>query len=199
MRKTKKLVGLVVAMALLVGVSIMGTLAYLTSQQEVINTFSVGNVAITLNEAEVGGDGQALESENRVQANAYHLMPGKTYDKDPTVHINAQSEDCYVFVKLENGLKDIIDSSNTLEEQMNTNGWTIVPDEANIYQRATSVSANDNCVVFENLVISKDVTVEELAGYSDDTIKITACAIQAEGFADVAEAAVALPAEFTGK
>lgn len=97
-KKLRKFLTLFCCAALLVCMTIAGTVAYLTSQDTVTNTFTVGKVAITLDEAKVGTDGKALTGEGavRVKANSYKLMPGHVYDKDPTVTVKAGSEECYV-------------------------------------------------------------------------------------------------------
>ena len=97
MKKTKVLLILVCAV-LLVAASVMGTLAYLTSTDEVQNTFTVGQVHIELDEAKVGDNGKALigNSAARVKENSYNLMPGHTYDKDPTVTVRNGSEESYI-------------------------------------------------------------------------------------------------------
>lgn len=105
MKKFKAL--LVVACALLlVAASVFGTMAYLTSTTgEVKNTFTVGNVAITLDEAKVNVNGNPVDANGkevelakapRVAGNQYKLIPSHEYTKDPTVHVTAGSEDAYV-------------------------------------------------------------------------------------------------------
>lgn len=85
------------------------TLAYLTSQDKVENTFTVGNVKITLDEAKVTTDGTPVEGADRVKANDYKLMPGHTYTKDPTVTVVKGSEEAYVRLKVTfNNATDII-------------------------------------------------------------------------------------------
>ena len=82
MKKFKAL--LVVACALLlVAASVFGTMAYLTSTDTVTNTFTVGKVAIKLDEAKVNPDGSLVENADRVKANSYKLLPGHIYNKDP--------------------------------------------------------------------------------------------------------------------
>lgn len=97
MKKSKVILALVCAV-LLVCASVLGTLAYLTSTDEVTNTFTVGQVKITLDEAKVDGNGKALTGDDaeRVKANSYKLFPGHAYDKDPTVTVKAGSEESYV-------------------------------------------------------------------------------------------------------
>lgn len=96
----KKILALALVFCLALALGIGGTLAYLTSTDTVTNTFTVGNVSIKLDEAKVGTDGKALtgDSAERVKENSYKLMPGHTYDKDPTVTVNAGSEESYIKV-----------------------------------------------------------------------------------------------------
>lgn len=104
MKSKHKALLLSMCAVLLVAVSVFGTLAYLTDKDAVTNTFTVGSVGLKLDEADVKTDG-TLEStyEKRVEENTYHLLPGHTYIKDPTVTVDAGSEDAYVrmMVKVE--------------------------------------------------------------------------------------------------
>ncbi|MBR4036564.1 MAG: SipW-dependent-type signal peptide-containing protein [Oscillospiraceae bacterium] len=98
MKKTKKIVALVLAAVMLVCTTVAATVAYLTSTTEVVeNTFTVGNVKITLDEAPVTDKGLKDNSAStRVTDNSYHVYPGMTYDKDPQVHVKAGSEEAYI-------------------------------------------------------------------------------------------------------
>ena len=91
-KRTTKLIALVLTLALLVGITVGGTLAWLIAETEpVVNTFTVGNIQITL-----------TETENL----NLKMVPGGTITKDPTVTVKAGSEDCWLFVevKAENGV-----------------------------------------------------------------------------------------------
>lgn len=99
MKKFRKALALTLCAAALVGASVMGTMAYLTDNDTVTNTFTVGNVDITLDEANVDGkdaDGKDNSSVERDTANSYKLLPGGKYEKDPTVTVEAGSEKAYV-------------------------------------------------------------------------------------------------------
>lgn len=85
---------------LLVVASVLGTLAYLTSRDEVNNTFTIGQVQIKLDEAKVTPDGVPVANADRVKANEYKLIPGHTYTKDPTVTVLNGSEESYVRMKV---------------------------------------------------------------------------------------------------
>ena len=102
--KTKALLMSLCAV-LLVAASVLGTMAYLTDSKDVKNTFTVGNVAIKLDEAKVDDMGNLVKNQDgtladRVTQNAYKLLPGHTYVKDPTVTVLTPSVESYVRMKV---------------------------------------------------------------------------------------------------
>lgn len=94
MKKAKKIVALLLCAVLLVGATIAGTVAYLTSVKTVKNTFTVGQVAIELHET-----GETNRGDGTVGLDL-HLIPGKAVGKDPAVTVLKDSEDCYVRMKV---------------------------------------------------------------------------------------------------
>lgn len=180
---------------LLVTVSVLGTIAYLTSQSAVTNTFSVGSVTITLDEEDVDKD--ANQDDNvtingvvRDKANSYKLLPGHLYDKDPIIHVDSTSEDCYLFVKVVDEIAAIEDTK-TVADQMKEKGWIVVSGVDNVYvyvgteenaSKPLSVSAGSDITVFETFKIKGSVDNAELANYKDKTITVTAYAVQKDGF-----------------
>lgn len=196
MKKTSKALLLMLCAVLLVAASVLGTMAYLTSQDSVTNTFTVGNVKITLDEAKVGTDGTPVADADRVKDNEYHLIPGHLYTKDPTIHVDPKSEDCWLFVKVENGIA-AIEADTKIADQMAANGWTPVAAGSNVYARSATNKAGDIVPVFssfkignvDNTTLASYVTIKDGQGNVSGTlIKVTAYAIQADGFAN-AEAA----------
>lgn len=192
MKKAKKILTLVACAVLLVCISVGATIAYLTSSAEVTNTFTVGKVKITLDESDVyefGAndipEGKSHGEKNadvpRVTENQYKLFPGKTYDKDPIVHIADDSEDCWIYVKLVNGIKGIQDAT-TIEQQMLDNGWVLMDTENNIYAYPEIVTAGEDIDVFATFKIKGDVLETVLANYANAHVKLTAYAIQAAEF-----------------
>ena len=102
--KTKALLMSLCAV-LLVAASVLGTMAYLTDSKDVKNTFTVGNVAIKLDEAKVDDMGNLVKNQDgtladRVTQNAYKLLPGHEYVKDPTVTVLTPSVASYVRMKV---------------------------------------------------------------------------------------------------
>ncbi len=183
--KTKALLMSLCAV-LLVAASVLGTMAYLTDSKDVKNTFTVGNVTITMDETDVDG---STPNKERDQANSYKLLPGHTYTKDPIIHVDANSEDCYLFVKVDNQIAAIeADGNTTVAAQMAAKGWKAVEGKDGIYvyvgttAAPVAVKANDNVTVFEQLVIAGTVNGDTLKAYENKTITVTAYAVQKDGF-----------------
>ena len=152
-------------------------MAYLTSNDSVTNTFTVGKVAITLDEADVTNN-----TSSRVKENAYHLLPGNTYTKDPTVHVAANSEDSWIFVKVDNQIANI-EADPTIAAQITAKGWTALDGVTGVYYKTyTKNAAVEDLVVFENFKIKEDVNNTTLELYNGKTVVVTAYAIQKAGF-----------------
>ena len=179
----KKTLTVIIALVLVVVMSVAGTVAYLTSQATVTNSFTVGKVEITLDETDVDLYG-SKDGETRVAENTYKLIPGHTYTKDPIVHVGADSEDCWLFVKVENGLSAIEDSNAKIAGQLTENGWTLVAG-TNIYAYKNTVSASSNVPVFGSFKLAGDADV---ANYASAEIVVTAYAVQADSFDTAADA-----------
>ena len=102
MKLNKKVVLSIVCAVLMVATSVLGTIAYLTSQKSITNTFTVGNVEITLDETDVDENGEPVidpDTQNPIrteEGNEYHLIPGERFIKDPTITVLAGSEESYV-------------------------------------------------------------------------------------------------------
>ena len=186
--KTKVLI-LFLCAVLLVVTSVYVTMAFLTSEDSVKNTFTVGKVDITIDESAVNSDGTVIDDADRVEANEYHLIPGHFYVKDPIIHVDANSEDCWLFVKLNNGLKDII-AGESIEAQMADNGWTLIDPDKNVWAYDEVVSKNSDIPVFESFTLSDDADISNYATVKDadgnvtggKTIDIVAYAVQYDGF-----------------
>lgn len=190
MKKKTKALMLVLCAVLLVTASVLGTMAYLTSTDKVVNTFTVGKVAITLDEAKVDPDGTAATPAERVKENAYHLLPGHGYTKDPTVHVQANSEDSFIFVKVENGIANYEDSP-TIAEQIAARGWTPLTGVANVYYKAYTKRAEiTDLPVFGNFTIANHAdAADSWNNFSAETkVTVTAYAVQQDGFASAAAA-----------
>lgn len=196
MKNAKKIVMGGVAALALVTASVMGTMAYFTSKTATVNnTFTVGDVNITLDETKTDTLGKAettvKDGETVVvrtdKGNSYKLYPGKTYTKDPTVHVSDDSENCYLFVRVENGLVGAEESGNTsISKQIEANGWTLVPNQTDVYYLGsngtmTEVEKKTDHTVFGSFTIDSSKSGDDLSVFEEANIKITAGAVQAMG------------------
>ena len=197
--RSKALLLILCAMLLLIA-SALGTVAYLTVQDTVKNTFSVGKVDVTLDEGSEGSAGKrsmrARSTGAPVDENDHILMPGHTYTKDHTIHVDAVSEDSYIFVKVENGIASYEAPSSaeeggyrTIADQITDNGWTALESAADVYYREyTKSSTGSDFAVFDTFKIADNANDVESWGSCDAQVAVTAYAVQKDGF-DTASAA----------
>ena len=208
MKTKSKALLLALCAVLLVTVTVFGTMAYLTSTDEVTNTFTVGKVAIKLDEAKANTDGTLVAGADRVKANSYKLLPGHTYNKDPMVTVLKGSESSYVkmtvtFTKaaeldaifdpngadmtsIFNGYDSTnwIAKGNTEDTAANTRTYEFW------YKEAVGAPDADVALdaLFDSITVPGEITNEQLATIEGMTITVNAYAIQADSFAN-AEAA----------
>ena len=86
MKKAKKVLALLLCAVLLVGASVMGTLAWLTDKTETVtNTFTAGEVDITLKESPYDPEDDSYAEPAEGTKNSYPAIPGAAYQKEPVV------------------------------------------------------------------------------------------------------------------
>lgn len=208
MKTAKKAMLMTLCAIILVVATVFGTMAYLTSDDEVVNTFTVGKVEIKLDEAKANTDGSLVEGAARVKANSYKLLPGHTYNKDPMVTLLEGSETSYVkmtvtfskakeldaiFAPTGADLTSIfkgydaanwIAKGNTKDATANTRTYEFW------YKEAVGAPTTDVALdaLFDSITVPGTITKEQLATIEGMTITVNAYAIQADGF-DTADAA----------
>ncbi len=178
MKKAKNALLLALCAVLLVGATIAGTVAYLTSQDVVTNTFTVGNVTIELKEKEMNPEtGELVKDGGLVDAiEEIKIVPNRTISKQPVVIVNDGSEDCWLFVKvegelLEGGFFAVNENWEAVDGQ--TNWYRYTANEGRAVANAEGYQVF-NSFTFENL------TNEQVTALNDETIKVTAYAVQYE-------------------
>ena len=186
MKKVRNIIALLLCAILLVGASVAGTVAYLTSQSEVVNTFTVGKVIITLDERDVDNDDNkednvTVDDVTRDKANKYKLIPGQHYEKDPVIHVDSTSESCWVFVKVINGIDGFEAETTTgdnaytdIAGQIDENGWQPLNGVANVYYKEYEEGqADKDLEVFQGFTLSDEA--EDIDGWNsiDENTKIT--------------------------
>lgn len=127
-----KLTAIVISAVMLVFSIVGGSLAWLmTSTDPIVNVFTYGDIDIALDETT--GD-------------RYKMTPGKVLDKNPMLTVIADSEDCWLFVKIDESsdakLSDYI-------EYTVADGWTALDGVDGVYYR--EVNHSDQNVTFSVL------------------------------------------------
>lgn len=183
-----KLLILMMTFVLVIGATIGGTLAWLSAKTETItNTFEAAGIKIELTETEgLNNDG--------VWKNA--MVPGATYDKNPTVTVVEPdtSVDCYLFVKFEanEAAKSYLTYTSLLEDE--NSGWfklTSVSGVDNVWYREVLVNDENKSweLLDNNQVTVKDtVTTDNMSDAATAELKYTAYAVQMLGSENAADA-----------
>ena len=203
----------VFAALMLASVSVLATLAYLTDRDAVANTFTVGQVDIALDEAAVTPDGRPILDDagnpvERVKGNEYHLVPGCSYTKDPTLTVKAGSEQAYLRMTVTVNCQQALDAVfaptgadlRTLFTGYDETIWGYAGElrdetaDTVTYEfryKEPVAGADDDTVLeplFTGFTLPGAITGEQLASISDLTITVNGHAVQAATFADADEA-----------
>ena len=208
MKTKRKALLLTFCAVLLVVASVLGTIAYLTSQDEVKNTFTVGQVAIKLDEAKVNPNGTPAEGADRVKANSYKLLPGHTYTKDPKVTVLNGSESSYskmtvTFTKAKE-LDDIFTPNGAdlmkIFGDYDAREWTYKGNTEDAtantrtyefwYKEAVGAPTADVKLdaLFDSITVPSTINNDQLKTIGGMKITVNAYAIQADGFKTAKEA-----------
>lgn len=171
------------ALVLVVGCAVGGTIAWLTATTEpVVNTFTYGKIKIDL--AETTGT-------------EYKIIPGVNISKDPKVTVIGGSEACWLFVKVaEEGTFVAGRVTYSIAE-----GWTAL-DATNhpgvYYREVDAVTADKDIYVLAGdetypngvVTVSENLTKAEVnsVAATQPTLTFTAYAVQKDGINTAAEA-----------
>lgn len=164
----------VLALVLVLSCALGGTVAWLVAKSDpVVNTFTYGDININLEET---------------TGSSYKIIPGVDIAKDPKVTVEADSEACWLFVK--------VDEVGTFVADKVTysvaDGWTALTGQPGVYYREVgAVTADtDFYVLKDNVVkVSDTLTKEDIKDITTrPTLTFTAYAVQKDGIADAATA-----------
>ena len=169
----KKLTVSLAVLALVACMTAGATLAWLTAKtSSVTNTFTYGDINIELKET---------------TGESYKMVPGNTIAKDPKVTVKANSEACWLFVKVE--------KSTNFDEFMTygiADGWTKLDGVDGVYYREVASPTDDTVfdVLKDNSVTVKTtVTKEQFNSLtSNPTLTFTAYACQKDNVSTAADA-----------
>lgn len=170
------------ALVLVFGCAVGGTFAWLTAKTDaVVNTFTYGDINIGL--AETTG-------------NDYKIVPGVAISKDPKVTVEAGSEACWLFVKVEKKdwptFKEADGETAKIDYKI-ASGWTELEGVSGVYYREVGAVTEDTSfeVIKGNVItVSENLTKAEVNTVVTVQPKLTftAYAVQKDGVADAADA-----------
>lgn len=208
----KRFVAILLCVTLVALAAIGATFAYLTDTKTVDNTFTMGNVAIKLDETNVNDP-----TGDRVTSNAYNVYPGAVVTKDPIVHnVGANAAYIRATVNVSNWMnlcaayypdfKETFPNDgykaalNLLVGELGE-GWSVVGVEAGdtftigqfdakfiLKYDGKLASGADTTAMFQTVTIPTGIDNVNTDSFKE--VKVVAQAIQADGF-DTWEAAFA--------
>lgn len=157
-----KIAALIAAIVLVIGCTAGGTVAWLVSKPKpIVNVFTVGNINATLTETK----------------KEFKIVPGVNIAKDPVATVTANSEDCYLFVKLtEKNWPAFTEADNTTRKVKYeiADGWTKLEDGVYYREVAKNGTTDQSYPVLQDnkVTVSSTLTKEE-ANDMDLAIKKT--------------------------
>ena len=215
--KKKSILMAAIAVMLVAVLVVGGTLAYFTDTKSATNTFTMGNVKITLDETNVN-DPQGA----RVTENTYNVYPGAVVTKDPVVH-NTGKNAAYIraTVNVSNWMNLVAAYYPDFKETFPNDGykaalnllvgelgegWSVVGVEAGdtftigqfdakfILKYDGQLAADtDTTAMFKTVTIPAGI--DNANASSLNSVKVVAQAIQADGFASWNDAFAAFDAQ----
>lgn len=184
-RSNAKIAALLLVLILIVGVCVGGTVAWLiASPAPAVNTFTYGDINIGLTETDT-----QIDEDDNPNTNEYKMMPGEEIIKDPVITVKAESEEMWLFVKL-----DKSENFDTFMEYTMEAGWAALEGVDGVYYRhitAEEVADEDLALhVFANDVVTvKQSVTKDMLNALDSgstanypTLTVSACAVQYSGF-----------------
>ena len=179
-----KLISSAISLMLIVCFAITGTVAWLMDTDEVIDTFTYGNVDIML----VDNDKTTpwgSSTHSTVAAGLYNtnekkfkLIPGATIAFDPYVKVGATSESCFVFVKIEKTNNTFANATEDVYDYQMAEGWTTVDEANGVYGYTTALTADTDKQIIKEGSLTVNTALTNGAITGEANFKITAYAIQ---------------------
>ena len=180
----KKKITITIICAVLSCVCLIGTtFAWLMDKTDPItNTFTVGDINITLEET---------KGTEITGARQFKMLPGNDIEKDPTVTVEAGSEACWLFVKIDKSAN--FGTYMTYTVDTTAGNWTLYSETTTEVVYYREVAATDIDLPFEiikgnKVTVLSSVTKDmlEAAKTNAPTITFTAYAVQRDSNVDTA-------------
>lgn len=187
----------VLGLVLVIGCAVGGTVAWLTKKTDsIVSTFTYGDINITL-------------TETTPENEPAKIIPGIDIEKDPKVTVEANSEACWLFVKLdEANWPTFTETDNTTKKVSysvidDENGWKKLENAEGVdnvyYREVDAVTADTDFYVLKGndtykngvVTVSENLTKTEVNSIAEGikpTLTVTAYAVQKDGIDTAADA-----------
>ena len=155
-----------------------GTAAWLAAKSEPIaSTFTFGDINITL-------------TDEDPQEETTTIIPGVDIKKALRVTVQADSVDCWLFVKVEKTGTFVPDKvTYAIADGWTQGNGTQIPE--NVYYREVNAATADSVfsvLAGDKITVSQTLTKTDIQNITDPTLTFTAYAVQMEGINTAAEA-----------
>ena len=171
-----KIAALIAAIVLVIGCTAGGTVAWLVSKPAAItNVFTVGNINATLTET----------------TKEFKIVPGVVIAKDPVATVEANSENCYLFVELTEANWPAFTEAGSSTRKVKyeiADGWIKLESADGVYYREVTKDdakdqvfpvLQDNKVTVSNTLTKENADAIQKAG--DPKLTVAVYAVQKEG------------------
>lgn len=180
----RKLILMLLAVILIVGCTISGTLAWLVADSgPVVNTFTYGDITLELWEHDYDPTANTIGGETVDENDDYKILPGVDLPKAPTVVVGAGSEDCWLFIKVAEKNWPNLKIENTDDRKVDwaiNTDWTQLKDDQGTavpgvyYRKVLSTAAERSFQILKDNKITVDGSLKK------DEITDTTSPIQLE-------------------
>lgn len=169
----------VLALVLVIGCAVGGTAAWLaTKSDSIVSTFTYGDINIAL-------------TETTPEKEPAKIIPGVDIEKALKVTVKANSEDCWLFVKVEEEGTFVANKvTYSIADGWTKGDGTNIP--ANVYYRAVDAVTNDTDFAVlkdDKIYVSEELSKSDIQSITvQPTLTFTAYAVQKDGIDDAATA-----------
>ena len=188
MNKKKTIISAIVLLAI---VAVGGAIAYFTDTDTKTNTFTIGNVDITLSEEHWS---TTDSNNNNIPDAAENIAPGVSVAKDPVITNVSATAPAYVYAKVE--IPCTTDATPEEIFTLNTigSGWTLMNDGAcnngvatKVYNYGTAsamtalAAGSATPAVFSSVSLNSSITGSENGLSGNKNVVVTGYGIQTNG------------------
>ena len=168
MNNKKKIIAICVCVALLAGTILSGTIAYFTDNEAITNTFTSGNIDLTLTEHykenEEGNKLAAADADKDGTADYFEdlkLFPADVITKEPVITVEAGSENAFVAAKITIKAADLTEANDLTEPDLVDT--TKTPQKLDVTQLLKGGILNGSITEVEDAQAAQDLLVEGTA------------------------------------